>query len=79
MKEFFFVIHSKATHICSETSNGFIKAKTATEALKKIRKKHSRGYIFSTGVFADANACHKGEAPIARWLSAGAKRVENKM
>ena len=70
MKEFFVITNSNGAPVFSDTDSQFIKAKSAEDAVAKARKnyKHPAG-LFSLGVYANADYYHKGQDPLAVWLS----------
>ena len=70
MKEFFILTNSNAAPFVSDTGTGFVRAQTAQEAADKARKsyKHPAG-LFALNVYASSDAYHKGQKPLAQWLS----------
>jgi hypothetical protein len=75
--EYFIVANSFAAPFVSDQSTGFEAASTPVLALSQYadRYKHPAG-LYAAQVYASADAYHKGEKPIARWLSNHARRIE---
>lgn len=67
--EYFIMTTSFAAPFFSDTSNEFVEASSPTEALEKAAAsyKHPCG-LFGAVCYTDANAYHKGEKPLAKWL-----------
>lgn len=70
MKEFFVFTNSNAAPFVSDTDTQFVRATTPQEAADKARKsyKHPAG-LFALAVYTNADAYHKGQKPLAQWLS----------
>jgi len=68
--EFFVVANSNVAPFVSDKSEYFISAESANVALEEARAKycHPCG-LYAMSVYRDANAYHKGEEPLANWLS----------
>ena len=68
--EFFIIANSFAAPFFSDTSNTFQEADSAEQALDIFAKnyKHPCG-LYAASCYKDANAYHKGEKPLAKWLS----------
>lgn len=67
--EYFIVANSFAAPFCSDQSTGFIDAESPTSALETFAAgyKHPCG-LYAAEVYASANAYHKSEKPLAKWL-----------
>jgi hypothetical protein len=68
--EFFIVANSFAASFFSDTSEKFVTAPSAKDALEKFAReyKHPAG-LYAALCYRDANARAKGEKPLAKWLS----------
>lgn len=79
MKEFFIVANSFAAPFVSDTSTGFVKGETPELALLSFVGGYSHPCgLYSAALYTDANTYHKGEAPLARWLSNHAIFMQDK-
>lgn len=67
--EYFIVANSFAAPFFSDTDKSFQEASNPEEALLKFKDgyRHPAG-LYGAGVWADANAYHKNEKPLARWV-----------
>ena len=80
MQEYFVRTNSFAAPFFSDTDTQFSWAETAGDALIRVASgyKHPCG-LYAAVVYKDANAYHKGEKPLARWLSNHAKFLDGKL
>jgi hypothetical protein len=69
-QEYFIVANSFAAPFFSDDSTAFVKAASPVEALRKFAAnyKHPAG-LYAAIAFASADAYHKREKPLAKWLS----------
>lgn len=69
MPEFFIRANSFAAPFVSDTSERYVTADTAEAALEAFAASYSHPCgLYSADVFASADAFHKGERELARWL-----------
>jgi len=68
--EYFIVANSFGAPFFSDTSEKFQEANSPEKALEIFAEnyKHSCG-LYAAFCYKDANAYHKGEKPLAKWLS----------
>lgn len=69
MAEYFVVANSFAAPFVSDKWETFAKGETPEDALTAFATdcEHPAG-LYSAALYADANAYHKNEKPLARWL-----------
>lgn len=69
MREFFIFANSFAAPFFSDTSDKFVTAETAAEALEKFAAdyKHPAG-LYAAVAYESADAFHKGGESLAKWL-----------
>jgi hypothetical protein len=67
--EYFIVAHSFAAPFVSDESMHYIEADTPAKALERMADgyRHPTG-LYSADAYASADAYHKNEGPLARWL-----------
>lgn len=70
MPRYFIVAHSFAAPFCSDTSTQFRGGPTPQQTLEAFAAsyKHPSG-LYAAALYADANAYHEGDTPLAKWLS----------
>jgi hypothetical protein len=70
MPEYFIMATSFAAPFFSDTSDGYVTAETPEAALERFAAdyRHPCG-LYAAVCYASADAYHKGETPLARWLS----------
>lgn len=77
MTEFFVYAESFAAPFASDESTHFVQGATATDALTKFAESYRhRAGLYAAALFVDANAFHKGEKPLAIWLSNRARDLK---
>jgi hypothetical protein len=67
--EYFIKANSFAAPFVSDTSTDYVEADSPKEALEKFAKDygHPSG-LFAAACYKNADAMHKGEKPLAKWL-----------
>ena len=79
MREFFVVANSFAAPFFSDTSTEFVKGEKPELALLSFVEGYSHPCgLYSAALYANANAYHKGEVPLASWLSNHAVFLQDK-
>jgi hypothetical protein len=69
-REYFIVANSFAAPFFSDTSESFVKAHSAPEALEKFAAEYNHPCgLYAADAFKSADAYHKGHAPLSRWRS----------
>lgn len=69
MPEFFIRANSFAAPFFSDESTGYIEARTPEDALLGYAESYSHpAGLYAALCYASADAMHKGEEPLARWL-----------
>lgn len=77
--EFFIVANSFAAPFFSDKSTAFIEADSPEQALESFAASYSHPCgLYSAGAYENANAMHKNEPPLARWLSNKAAGLDGK-
>lgn len=77
MTEFYIEANSFAAPFFSDQSNGYVEAADAAEALLKFAADYSHPCgLYAAVAYTSADACNKGEKPLARWLSNQAQRLQ---
>lgn len=76
MSEYFVVTNSFAAPFFSDTDDGFVEADSPKDALEKTARdyRHPAG-LYAAACYRSADAYHKGERPLARWLSNRARYI----
>ena len=70
MTEYFVVTNSFAAPFFSDTDTQFVEAESPQQALERTAETYAHPCgLYAATCYADANAYHKGDAPLARWLS----------
>jgi hypothetical protein len=69
MKEFFVATASFAAPFVSDHGHQFVESESPREALEKVAAeyRHPAG-LYAANCYTSADAFHKGETPLARWL-----------
>ena len=77
MKEYYVVAHSFAAPFVSDTSKRFVCGETPGGALTQFvaNYEHPCG-LYSAAIFTDANAEAKRHAPLMRWQSNAAQKLD---
>lgn len=69
MNEYYIIANSFAAPFMSDTSEGFVEAKTPKEALDYFAAQYSHpSGLYSAVCYKDANAKAKNNPPLATWL-----------
>lgn len=70
MREFFVVANSFAAPFVSDTSTRFVTAESPQAALEKFAGEYSHKCgLYAAECYESADAYHKRERPLAKWLS----------
>lgn len=66
---YFVVTNSFAAPFCSDTGTGFVDADTPEQALYQAAATYTHpARLYAALAYTDANAYHRGEKPLAKWL-----------
>lgn len=77
--EYFIVANSFAAPFCSDQSTGFQASLTPISALAAFAARYTHPFgLYAAEAYASAEAYHKGEKPVARWLSNHARAIAEK-
>ena len=69
MNSYFIVATSFAAPFFSDTDEAFMTAASPQKALLKFKKSYGHPFgLYAAVCFTDANAYHKNEKPLAKWL-----------
>lgn len=69
MNEYFVVAKSFAAPFVSDTSESFTQGETPETALTAFAESYNHpAGLYAAALYADFNAYHKGDDPLARWL-----------
>jgi len=70
MNEYFIIANSFAAPFFSDTSHCFQEGENPKEALELFVQKYNHPCgLYAAMLYKDANAYHKGENPLLKWLS----------
>lgn len=79
MSEFFIVANSFAAPFFSDTSTHYQQADTAEKALELFAKQYKHPYgLYAACVYENADAYHKNQKPLAKWLSNESRFMQGK-
>jgi len=79
MSEYFIVANSFAAPFFSDTSTSYQKGKNAKEALLLFAEKYKHPCgLYAAVVYKNSDAYHKGQKPLAKWLSNEAQFMQGK-
>ena len=78
--EYFVYANSFAAPFCSDSSTGFCEGDTPEAALAAYAEKYSHpAGLYAAAIYASADAYHKDEKPLARWVSNHARAIQRTM
>ncbi len=70
MQEYFIIANSFAAPFCSDESRTYVTGQTPLIALQEFATRYSHPYgLYAAAAYKSADAYHKGEKPLAKWLS----------